>query len=86
MSSPEQAQLCYAVAHEVLTELELRDRCRVNDISERQDSYRWCLLFELGGNTFTIKGDEDGADPAERELIRQKIMAGVLDYHHGFGV
>ena len=85
MSSPEQARPCYAIAQEVLVALGLRDRCQVTDISARQDSYRWCLLFEVGGNTFTIKGDEDDTSLVERELIRHKLTAGVLDYYHGFG-
>ena len=85
MSSPEPARACYAIAQEVLVALGLRDRCQVTDISERQDSYHWCLLFEVSGNTFTIKGDEDDTSLVGRELIRHKLTAGVLAYYNSFG-
>jgi hypothetical protein len=85
MSSPEQAHAYYNIAQEVLTELGLRDRCRVTDISARQDSYRWCLLFELNGNTFALKGNESAMDTADQESIRHKLRAGVLDYYNDFG-
>lgn len=79
MSSPEQTPPYYAAAQEVLTELGLRDHCRLSDATARQDLYRWCLLFELGGGAFTVQGDEDDTDLAERETIRHKVRAEVLD-------
>ena len=76
----------YAAAEEVLTELGLRDRCKLTDVSDRQDSYRWCLLFEAGGHTFAVKGDEYGVAPAERELIKHRLMSELLDYINGYGI
>ena len=86
MSSKGQVPVYYAAAEEVLTELGLRDRCKLTDVSDRQDSYRWCLLFEAGGHTFAVKGDEYGVAPAERELIKHKVRAGVLDHIIDFGI
>ena len=79
MGSREQTPPYYAAAQEVLTELGLRDRCRLSDATARQELYRWCLLFELGGGAFTVQGDEDGTDPTERQLIKHKVRAEVLD-------
>jgi hypothetical protein len=86
VSGVEQVPPYYLAAQEVRAELGLHDRCNLTDVSGRQNAYRWCLLFELGGHTFAVKGDEDGTEPAERELIKQRLRGELLNHINDYGL
>lgn len=73
MSAAEQRSPYYTAAQEVLAELGLHDRCRLSDVTARHKDYRWYLLFELGGQSFTVRGDEAGTEPTERALIKHRL-------------
>lgn len=86
MSSVEQGPPYYVAAQEVLADLGLRDRCRLSDVTAQQAAYRWCLLFELGGQPCAVRGDEDGTDPAEQELIKQRLRGELLNHINDYGL
>ncbi len=86
MRRAEPTAVYYVAAQEVLNELGLLDRCVLSNASAQQDMYRWCLRCELGKATFTVAGDEDGTEPAAREVIKHKIRAAVFEHINEFGI
>jgi hypothetical protein len=65
------------IAEEVISDLGISNKFRVQAARETQMHPNWYVNIYEGEDIFSVSGDEDLSDPDSREMIKNKIKHAI---------